>query len=165
MKLEVIGKGSFSTVYKKDGNNVLIKSDDYVKEALSFGWHKESKFIPKIKSLNDGYYEMKLYPKCTSPKKQLNNKAYSLYLELRNIFNNTYVNNKYDGFNILYNNFSNLTNKALKDCLLSVLDSLSNYGSDIYFEISPRNISFTKTGNLILLDCFYFKTQLDKKRK
>ena len=163
--MKQIGKGSFSTVYQKNSDKVLIKSDDHVKECLSFNWHNKSKYIPNITNVDTGLYEMKLYPKCTKPKQQLNAKAYNTYLTLKSLFNNVTIYNKYDAYNIWYKAFSNLKDNTLKNCLLSVLDSLSNYGSDIYFEISPRNISFTKTGNLILLDCFFFKTQLDKKRK
>lgn len=163
--MKQIGKGSFSTVYQKNSNTVLIKSDDYVKECLSFNWHNKSKYIPNITKIDCGLYEMKLYPKCTKPKQQLNTKAYDTYLTLKKLVNNIVISNKYNAYDIWYKTFSNLKDNTLKNCLLSVLDSLSNYGSDIYFEISPRNISFTKTGNLILLDCFFFKTQLDKKRK
>lgn len=163
--MKQIGKGSFSTVYQKNSNTVLIKSDDYVKECLSFNWHNKSKYIPNITKIDRGLYKMKLYPKCTKPKQQLNTKAYDTYLTLKKLFNNIVISNKYNAYDIWYKTFSNLKDNTLKNCLLNILDSLSNYGSDIYFEISPRNISFTKSGNLILLDCFFFKTQLDKKNK
>ena len=68
--MKQIGKGSFSTVYKKNDNTVLIKSNDYVKECLSFNWHNKSRYIPNIKRIDSELYEMKLYPKCTKPKQQ-----------------------------------------------------------------------------------------------
>ena len=169
--LKQIGKGSFSTVYKKTSNKVLIKSNDKAKECFSHGWGNNSKLFPNIERLDylesedKNLYEMKYYPKCIAPKQQLNKKSYERYLLLRNLANNFLVPNMHDGFNKLYELFSNINDKYLKDSLIEAIEGLSNYGSDIAFEISPRNISYTKSGNLILLDCFFFKSDLLKLRK
>jgi len=50
--------------------------------------------------------------------------------------------------------------KTAKTALIDAVSALTNYGSDICFEISPRNIAVTKTGNLILLDCFFMRSKL-----
>lgn len=164
-ELQQIGKGLFSTVYKAPNNRVLIRSEDYTKECMSMGWGFDSSFFPKVKREDYGFYSMKYYPKCTAPKKQLNSKSYNDYKELRGLFQNT-LNpaNKYDGFDLWRDKFSTVKNISLKNALIEAIDGLSNYGSDICFEISPRNISFTKSGKLILLDVFFFRNQADKLR-
>jgi hypothetical protein len=43
------------------------------------------------------------------------------------------------------------------------IDGLMNYGADIRFEISPRNVA-VKNGKLILLDCFFFASKLREVR-
>lgn len=164
--LKQIGKGSFSTVYKVNDNKVLIKSNDYTKECMAQGWGFDSNLFPKVKFEDNGFYSMKFYPKCTAPKQQLNEKSYNRYLLLKGLFSNSYIRNKYDGLDYWYKTFKAIKNdNTLKNALISALEGLSNYGSDIGFEISPRNVSFTEKGNLILLDCFYFKTQLEQTKK
>ena len=51
-----------------------------------------------------------------------------------------------------------------KEAILEAIDAMCNYGSDVSFEISPRNIAADKDGNLILLDCFFIKSQLSNVR-
>lgn len=46
-----------------------------------------------------------------------------------------------------------------RDHLLAAIDALYNYGDDVCFEISPRNVTAHK-GKLILLDCFLMKSHL-----
>jgi len=53
-----------------------------------------------------------------------------------------------------YKEFSKVTNITLRNSLQEAIDACANYGSDIKFEISPRNVA-VKNGNLILLDCFF----------
>jgi len=165
IKLQQIGKGSFSTVYKLNSNKVLIKSNDYTKECMAHGWGFDSSLFPKVSFEDNDFYSMKLYPKCKAPKKELNKRSYERYTLLRKLMNETFTHNKYDKYDKLYKLFSDIKDKTLKEALLNAIDGLSNYGSDIGFEISPRNISFTKSGNLILLDCFFFISQLEETRK
>ena len=48
--------------------------------------------------------------------------------------------------------------------MIDALRACSNYGSDVGFEISPRNI-FIDNGNLILADCFFIISQAEEIRK
>jgi hypothetical protein len=43
------------------------------------------------------------------------------------------------------------------------VEACANYGSDVMFEISPRNVA-VHNGNLILLDCFFIKSKLREVR-
>ena len=158
--LKKIGQGHFSKVYKLNNTRVLIQSRDNVKEYMSFGWGFESSFFPNIKA-ESGYnlYSMKFYPKCTAPKKQLNTKSYTRYKLLRNL-DIPYSVSTPSSYYALVSSFKTIKDKPLQKALLNALEGLANYGDDIMFEISPRNITFTKTGNLILLDVFYFQSQL-----
>ncbi len=162
--LKQIGKGSFSTVWKKDNKTVLIRSNDNVKECLSLGWCGNSRLFPKLKRVmiddDFSFYECKFYDKVSSLKSSLLPSEYSFYLELRKfsaLFGTDYYK-LYDLFNALPSQYN-----SKKKALLSALEGLTNYGSDICFEISPRNVAVEK-GKLILIDCFFFSSQLKAKR-
>ena len=45
--LPLIGRGMFSTVYRKNAKTVLIKSVDPVKECMAMGWFPSSRMFPK----------------------------------------------------------------------------------------------------------------------
>lgn len=163
-----IGKGAFSSVFRKgDSNNVLIISNDVVKECISLGWFPKSRLFPKIERLSyndDGTstYKMKYYDKVIAPKKQLNTKAYRLYKALRSLEVINYPENDDLLHDAWIKAFKNLPSelKTAKGALIGAVEALTNYGADICFEISPRNIATTKTGNLVLLDTFFLKSQL-----
>jgi hypothetical protein len=167
---KLIGKGSFSKVYRKGSSDtVLVISTDDVKECISLGWFPDSKLFPKVKRLgsnDDGSqtYTMRYYDKITAPKKQLNKCSYELYKELRKLC--VYCENDYD----LYIKWIDEVNKLParfgreKRIIIEAIEALTNYGADVCFEISPRNIASTKSGRLILLDCFFFKSKLKLRR-
>ena len=163
-QLKQIGKGAFSTVYRKTEKTVLIKTIDNVKECLSWEWHELSYLLPKLKQINHSddlkfsFYECKYYEKVSSLKNTLSISEYDFYKELRKI--STIKHNDYYKLFELFSALPAKYNKK-KKILLLFLDSLANYGSDICFEISPRNVAVEK-GKLILLDCFYFHKQLKK---
>lgn len=159
--LPLIGRGTFSKVYQKNSKKVIIVSEDPVKEALSTGWIDSSYMVPKLEQVEYGVYEGLLYEKVTAPKKQLNEKDYKRYKTLRDIFKNTLVTSYYP----LHKTFSTLEDPYLKRILLSFLDTLANWGQDIGFEISPRNIATNKKGDLILLDIFFFRSKLREVEK
>lgn len=166
-----IGRGAFSSVYRKGtASTVLITSEDYTKECMSLGWFPDTPLFPNVERVEHDNqkptYKMKFYSKVKAPKKELNTRAYELYSLLRKMF----CNYSYTKPNALYdywvNAFSKLPAKFKreKQHILAALDALSNYGSDVCFEISPRNIAKTDSGRLVLLDCFYFHSQLMEAR-
>lgn len=169
--MKCIGKGAFSTVYQKTAKKVLIKSNDHVKECMALGWFPETPMFPTIErvGLSDccewSFYEEKYYPKVKSIKNNLTAFEYEFYKALRALFNsNTYCQNPYDTLDMWREKFESLPGKFhhKKAMLLEALDGLSNYGTDICFEISPRNIAIHGK-KLVLLDCFFMKSQLNRK--
>lgn len=158
--MELIGKGAFSKVYKLNEKQVLIKSVCYAKECISLNIN--SKWFPKLERTDYNEYICEYYPKVKSLKEALKPEQYKIYQELRKL--NVYCNNSYDYLDGWRKEFKKLKNTSLKNSLLEVLTDLSNYGTQIGFEISPRNVA-VKNGNLILLDVFYMRDQLERVRK
>ena len=162
--LPLIGRGAFSTVYRKNAKTVLIKSVDPVKECMSMGWFPRSRMFPETTrvAILDGdqgtaLYEQRYYPKVKSLKAALKPAEWEFYRELRSMQNN--VNSfldDYKALDSLQSLVSNLPSKYArkKSALLGAIDALTNYGPDIRFEISPRNVA-VHNGSLILLDCFF----------
>ena len=158
--MKVIGKGLFTTAYQSpnDRNRVVLKSRDPVKECMAIGWFPDSKLFPKVRRISypdaDGIqtYEMKKYPKCTAPKQQLNAKHYEIYKALRGVC-----------FTLMDIETLKVP-RYVKEVLQDAYHAVSSYGSPL-FEISPRNISYTPSGRLILLDCFYLYEERYKRRK
>lgn len=143
----LIGKGVFTKCYAiPNTNKVLLQTKDTVKRAMAdYHFIHNCKYIPKIKEVGINIYESKKYIKVTAPKKQLNNKAYTLYLKLKTIIDSTR-----DIFEIIkkLGRMSSLINHIYK---LSNFIDINN----LRMEISPRNIATDSKGNLILLDIFY----------
>lgn len=161
--MEKIGRGSFSTVYKKNNNTVLIKSLDPIKECMSLGWFPKSRYFANIKrmSVNDDYsfYEMKLFEKVRAPKQVLKPTEYKKYLQLRAVANSFFDSKNY--YNCFKKSLQELvSDKKLIQAILDAHNACSNYSEKVRFEISPRNIAATKSGNLILLDCFFCRDML-----
>jgi len=165
--MKLIGKGSFSTVYRKSLDKVLIKSIDDVKECMSLGWFPKSNMFPKmVRVSKDGdytFYESNYYPKVRSLKSELNSLDWEFYNILRNL--SGYNNGKDSGYIQWIKQFETIPDKFKyrKTILLDVLNALAAYGDDMCFEISPRNVS-VKNKRLILLDCFFFRSQLVSSR-
>ena len=156
-----IGKGSFSTAYLMDNGKVFIKSTDHIKECMAQGWFPSSRLFPKVEfgeAINT--YIMKYYKKVTSLKNTLTEKDYAMYKELRVIANSL---NYKAGYNELYEAFKMIKNRRVRVALQEALSACSNYGGDIGFEISPRNVAVNK-GRLVLLDCFFIRSQLKEVR-
>ena len=158
--MELIGKGLFSKVYKVNSKKVLIKSVCYSKECTSL--FINSMWFPKLERIELNEYLCEFYPKVASLKSSLKPKHYELYKELRKI--NVYCHNDYDNYYKLREEFEKVSNKSLRTALIDYLDDFAQYGTDIGFEISPRNVA-VKNGRLILLDCFFNKSQLCEVRK
>ena len=168
--LKLIGKGLLSKVYSNDNiDYVVINKNDYIKEAMAFEWFPESIHFPKIEELEiegEYYWKMKKYNKTKKIKGLLNDHDYKFYTELRKIVKNKpIIKNKYDNYIVLYELFSESSlTEDQKELMLNALTACSNYGSDVDFEISPRNI-FIDSGRLILADCFFIISQAEEIRK
>lgn len=158
--MKLIGKGLFSKVYQLNENQVFIKSECYVKECLSL--FTDAKHFPKLERIDYQEYVCEYYPKVKSLKSELCENDYKVYQELRKL--DTHTTNAYDGLDKCRSEFEKITNDSFRESLLEVLDDLSNYGSDIRFEISPRNVA-VKDGKLILLDVFFIQSQANEIRK
>lgn len=158
MKKQLIGRGAFSTVYRISKSKVLISSRDNVKECMGLGWFPKSPMFPSIKCIDftgeRKLYTSRYYPKVTSLRNTLDTREYEFYKVLRAL-------ERGRGYAHWYAQFQGIPPyfKGKKKVLQSALDSLANYGDDVCFEISPRNVAVHK-GKLILLDCFYFDRQL-----
>jgi len=114
----------------------------------------------------DDEYKMPLYNKVRAPKRDLKKKDFDVYMQLKRFYKNLSLPMSY---NSIYKDISNTPNKELstrlKKLLKESLSALSNYGADIGFEISPRSIATDKKGNLILLDIWFFRSALMRKRR
>jgi hypothetical protein len=165
--MKKIGNGAFSTVYKKSRSKVLIKSRDNVKECMALGWFPETSLFPRIERVGMSdcgewqFYEEKYYPRVKSLKNTLSAFEWEFYQELRKL--HCSFLHPYELIDKWRKQFESLPNKFhhKKRMLLEAVDGLSNYGCDICFEISPRNVA-TQGKKLVLLDCFFMKSQLLK---
>lgn len=160
--MKLIGKGTFTKAYLLESGEVLLKSVDPIKECMAHGWFPDSELFPSI-SFEDGEtYKMKYYPKVSSLKNTLNERSYSLYLALRKL-RVGYVKNSYDLLDKWRKAFDSLPSEfeQEKEDLISAIEACSNFDSDVSFEISPRNVA-VDNGKLVLLDCFFLKSELVK---
>jgi len=155
--MELIGRGQFSTVYRKNSSTVLIKSTDPVKECMALGWFPSCRLFPKIKRINCELYESKYYPRVRSLKNSLEPKQWELYKALRGCM--SWKLTAEQVIKSLHPKF-----RKQRDHLLAAINALYNYGDDVCFEISPRNVTVHK-GKLILLDCFFMKSHSLRSRK
>lgn len=160
--LKVIGKGAFTICYQLNKKEVILKSIDPIKECMGYGWFPDSKVFPEVKVLDEGIYKMEYYPRVKSLKNTLKPKQYEIYKELREL-NVRHQKNSCDYFNLWHKEFDKVKNKRVREALKNGLDACGNYGLDIQFEISPRNVA-VKNGMLILLDCFFIKSKLEQVR-
>ena len=170
-KGKLIGKGAFSYVYDQ-GEEVFIESIDPIKECMAHGWFPDHPLFPVVEfsdkeSCWDDYYcyTMKKYNKVKSLKSALEPDQYQLYKELVNIFKSVPINGKsYDGLNIIIGLFNNSSlSDEIKEVMIEAAEACGNYGSDVGFEISPRNVA-ADNGKLVLLDVFFIKSALRRQR-
>ena len=169
-KLERIGKGTFTTCYRLNKKEVILETTDHVKECMSFGWGFDSSVFPTIEYVDEGVYcpkfdtnnklyKSKYYPKVRSLKTALRPQQYELYKELRRL--SIDIPQRDCEFADEWRKaFKTVSNKRMREALLEAVDGLGNYGCDVRFEISPRNVAVYR-GRLVLLDCFFLKSQLE----
>lgn len=164
--MKLIGKGSFTKAYLNDTEDtVYLLTNDPVKECMVHGWFPESELFPKIEfsDIEPYDYMMEYHPRTKGLKSFLDADQYQIYKDLRNV--KSFIGmNKYDAYHHYYEQFEALDNKELGSVMVEALDACTNYGSDIGFEISPRNVA-VKNGKLILLDCFFIISNLISTRK
>lgn len=161
MKPELIGRGCFTKCYRLGRNKVRLVSTDPAKECVALGWGSNSRLFPRIKRIETEVYEMEYFPKVKSLKAALRPDQYELYRALRNI-NVCPTKGDFAYLDELRKQFNRLPKWAAR-ALNEQIDGLMNYGADIRFEISPRNVA-VKNGKLILLDCFFFASKLREVR-
>ena len=140
--MKLIGRGSFTRAYY-DGDKVYLKSDDYIKECMAFGWFPDSPRFPEVRiSTLEGFdYEMEYYPPNRALKRELLKEEYELYRQLRKLMQDAVLPaNAYDLYSYWYSVFETLAPTEVREALLEALDACSNCGSDVQFEISPRNV-------------------------
>lgn len=175
--MKLIGKGSFTKCYLLPcGSRVQLISRDPVKEAMARDWFPESELFPKVDYVDLGVYEMDYFEPVRSIKQNLIAGHWQLYKELRDLFlnNNPGINcfNPNDLYHLWYKVFEEQAERyapgsfmfeSYQDIMMA-LDACANYGSDVVFEISPRNIRI-KEGKLILLDCFFMHSAFMEGKK
>jgi len=159
--MKQIGKGAFTTAYKKDASTVLLKSVDPIKECMAHGWFPNSQLFPNVKfGERPGEYVMRYYN--TNPSlTKLHPKHRKFYDELHDLWTSLPL---HSGYNEVYQAFTKIKDRNYRRIMVDALQACSNYGSDVCFEISPRNIAITKTGRMVLLDCFFMRSKLREVR-
>lgn len=162
--MKLIGKGAFTKAYKLDNGDVLLKSCDPIKECMAFGWFPDSPRFPEVNWTNtQGEYTMDYFPYSAGLKNKLDPIEWELYQTLRGL--DHYEPNKYNYYNTWYKKFEALPDRfaEAREALLDALSACSNYGSDVQFEISPRNVRVVE-GKLVFMDCFFIISKLDEVR-
>jgi hypothetical protein len=163
--MKLIGKGTFTKAYLNDQDSlVYLVTNDVIKECMVHGWFPDSELFPVIdfSGLDPYDYKMKHYPRTRGLKSHLEADQYEIYKTLRGIKTFT-GDNKFDSYSHYYNEFSKIEDESLQEVMIEALDACSNCGSDIGFEISPRNVA-VDSGKLVLLDCFFVISDLIKTR-
>lgn len=161
--LPLIGRGMFTRCYRYSKKEALCISCDPTKECIALGWTPTSRFIPEIEKLDyDGIfslYKMPLYEKPKSLKGSLNKSDYRFYSDLRNLKVDYDLNSHRWIYNIVRAVEQSKLHYARKDLMISFAESMANFGHELRFEISPRNVA-VKNGKLILLDVFFFADKM-----
>lgn len=159
--MKLIGKGAFTKAYLLDNGRVQLHSCCPIKECMAHGWFPESELFPKLTYVDVGVYEMDYLTRVTAPKRQLNEASYKLYKALQLVYAHPTTIDYFSIYKSLEKHLEGF--KELEE-ILEALDACSNWGTDIGFEISPRNISVDDKGNLILADCFFHRPTLTEVR-
>jgi len=165
MKKKLIGQGAFTKAYLREDGQVLLISRDPIKECMALGFFPDSYMFPQIeivKRLDEDYaeYLMDYLPRPSSLKQNLDADQWQIYKDLRALYMNGEIVLRNESLERWHNAFNTLKNEELREIMIEALDATANYGSDIGFEISPRNVT-AQDGKLILLDCFYQISKLD----
>ncbi len=169
--LKSIGKGTFTKCYLNScGESVTLITCDPIKECIANGWFPESELFPKVEHVDycertdRNIYTMEYYPRTKGLKSVLDVDQWKIYQTLCKVYQGlSYHSNIYEGYQKLYKAFESIQDQELREIMIDALDACSNYGSDVGFEISPRNVA-VKNGKLILLDVFFMRSTLKQIR-
>lgn len=169
--LKLIGKGAFTKCYLNScGESVTLITCDPIKECMANGWFPESELFPKVEHVDycertdQNIYTMEYYPKTKGLKSVLDTDQWKIYQTLRKVMDNIgYCRNIDESYSKVYEAFETIGDEDLREVMIEALEACTNYGSDVGFEISPRNVA-VKNGKLILLDVFFMKSTLRKVR-
>ena len=170
--LKLIGKGAFTKCYLNTcETSVTLVTCDPIKEVMAMGWFPEHELFPTAEHVDycevtdRNIYTMEYYPRTKGLKNVLDADQYEIYKTLRKVMDNIkHTVNIHDSYSSVYEAFEGIQDEELKEVMIEALEACSNMGSDIAFEISPRNVA-VKNGKLILLDCFFSKETLNKVRQ
>lgn len=165
---KLIGQGAFTKAFLLESGKVELHSCDPVKECMAHGWFSDHRLFPQIKFTDkDEVYLMKYYPKVKSLKNNLTTRQWKLYNVLREVMNE---HNRLTrgvspaNFNYkLHDALDKMPSEFREEryAIKEAVDGLGNYGTDICFEISPRNVAVSG-GKLIMLDCFFMLSAIDR---
>lgn len=160
-----IGRGLFSAVYEGPTYDaVTVLTVDYAKECMGLGWFPRHRLFPVLEG-GDWHpelesvrvYTMKRYDPSRAVVSKLCKHDANLYRALRKLpccfADDAGFDHWREQFLTLPDAFSDE-----REALVEAVEAMSNYGSDVMFEISPRNVA-VEDGKLILLDCFFMASQ------
>lgn len=161
--MKLIGKGTFTKAYLMDTGKVFLRSDCWAKEALAL-FPVAGELFPRLEKTGCGEYVMDYYQKTKSLKNYLKVEEYNFYVILRHIFS-AHAGKGYRYWHKIfadaYFKYEGMYKSKFFE-LCEYLDTLANYDDEsICFEISPRNVR-SVDGKLLLLDCFFFRNQLNE---
>jgi hypothetical protein len=160
MKLNLIGKGSFSKVYDNKDGYVLIKTEDPLKDCLANHCSKGIKHLPDTDCLDSGLYRQPKYQKLNSVKHV---KDWKILKKIESQYRKLSDKNYNSLIDILESNKEDLT-ESIYEALTELITSFSDYTYYIGFEIARRNLALDSQNELILLDVLYDIKLLEKIR-
>lgn len=162
LERKLIGSGSFTRVYQS-GTLETVEVVSVCKAKLAYAeMSQDNKFAPKIeKTEEEFHYIMPLYPQVMymDLMECLDDRSSLLYSELRRLHCSDYFAfcEAIHDLNIAYED---------KEEIRALARDVANYIDPDYlvFEIRPQNVTHDGKGNLILLDCFFCRSLLNKVR-
>ena len=156
--MKIIGKGSFTKAYLADNGKVYLKTEDPAKELLAMGWLEESKYLPKISDSDiDGYDYVTDFSAPISKiggMKNFSEVGKDQYRLCREIGSKMHRNISHDKIIQIAETFLK-DHPELLATIVDFIENFCNYTQNVGFEVSPRNVSVTSDGELLLLDCFF----------
>lgn len=163
---ELIGEGSFTKAYYIGEGKAFIHSCCPVKRVMSMGLFPDSELFPKMECIGKYQYLMEYYFQPSSLAEALDPDQWVIYETLKSLNRVRILNERAipDVDTISHQwieVFKTLENKELQTTLIKALEACMVIGSDICFEIAPRNVA-VKNGKLILLDVFFSKHKLNE---